>query len=353
MIAPTVGRVVWYWPGKPSVFASLSDTQPMAATVAYVHNARRVNLSVTDHLGTQFPVADVLLLQGDETYTPVTPCCQWMPHQVGQARRDGKTQFFSTALGEPFADTAVPAVSDAMVSRFLAWALPDDFAPDCGISFKGYYSAPGVGPVRFEPTGTNLLNAGQARAMLEHVLGCDVAAAAPLPAAAPATKGVCNDERACGACFSTQGACETKPAVIHLTPHEIQSGSTRVDWAEGLIRQLPETHDGRNSWLLNYGSDYIRRQAEWALRNPNSSLAEALTASQQAPDDSPPEFVEIRRTHGGIGIPARDEWLRCPVVDSEGWSRGVLVVRDGMALRAVMLGKNCRRAAAPHPVSHA
>lgn len=24
-------------------------------------------------------------------------------------------------------------------------------------------------------------------------------------------------------------------------------------WAEGLIRQLPEGHEGRNSWLLNYG----------------------------------------------------------------------------------------------------
>jgi len=41
--------------------------------------------------------------------------------------------------------------------------------------------------------------------------------------------------------------------IIRLTPAEIQSGMSRVCWAEGLIRQLPETHDGRNSWLLNYG----------------------------------------------------------------------------------------------------
>ena len=39
---------------------------------------------------------------------------------------------------------------------------------------------------------------------------------------------------------------------ILLTPAEIQSGSSRVKWAEGLIRQLPETHEGRNSWLMNY-----------------------------------------------------------------------------------------------------
>ena len=42
-------------------------------------------------------------------------------------------------------------------------------------------------------------------------------------------------------------------AVIVLTPAEIQSRHDRVRWAEGLIRQLPDNHDGRNSWLLNYG----------------------------------------------------------------------------------------------------
>lgn len=40
---------------------------------------------------------------------------------------------------------------------------------------------------------------------------------------------------------------------IKLTAAELQSGHDRVRWAEGLIRQLPSDHDGRNSWLLNYG----------------------------------------------------------------------------------------------------
>ena len=40
---------------------------------------------------------------------------------------------------------------------------------------------------------------------------------------------------------------------IKLTPNEIQSNFDRVKYADGLIRQLPETHDGRNTWLLNYG----------------------------------------------------------------------------------------------------
>lgn len=40
---------------------------------------------------------------------------------------------------------------------------------------------------------------------------------------------------------------------IQLTLAEIQSGLDRVKHAEGLIRQLPTNHDGRNTWLLNYG----------------------------------------------------------------------------------------------------
>ncbi len=49
----------------------------------------------------------------------------------------------------------------------------------------------------------------------------------------------------------------TRPAkeVICLTKAEIESGLTRVQWAEALIKQLPEEHEGRNSWLLNYGKE--------------------------------------------------------------------------------------------------
>lgn len=74
------------------------------------------------------------------------------------------------------------------------------------------------------------------------------------------------------------------PPSIQLTPAEVQSGLDRVRWAEGLIKQLPEDHDGRNSWLLNYGTDKAERQAEWARRNPQSSLAKNIAA---APDLRP------------------------------------------------------------------
>ena len=42
--------------------------------------------------------------------------------------------------------------------------------------------------------------------------------------------------------------------LTHLhTPAEWQSGFDRQMFAEGLILQLPADHDGRNTWLLNYG----------------------------------------------------------------------------------------------------
>jgi hypothetical protein len=40
---------------------------------------------------------------------------------------------------------------------------------------------------------------------------------------------------------------------IKLTAAEIQSNHSRQQWAEGLIDQLPASHEGRNSWLMNYG----------------------------------------------------------------------------------------------------
>lgn len=40
---------------------------------------------------------------------------------------------------------------------------------------------------------------------------------------------------------------------IKLSKTEVQSGLSRVLLAEGLILQLPSGHNGKDSWLLNYG----------------------------------------------------------------------------------------------------
>ena len=55
---------------------------------------------------------------------------------------------------------------DKIVSKFLGWKLPADFSPDAGISFKAYFKPDSP----HWPFGTNLLNALQAKAMIEHML---------------------------------------------------------------------------------------------------------------------------------------------------------------------------------------
>lgn len=66
--------------------------------------------------------------------------------------------------------------------------------------------------------------------------------------------------------------CPPITTVIKLTPAEIRTGHDRVKWAEGLIRQLPLNHDGRNSWLLNYGTEGgINTADEDGKDNPEAS----------------------------------------------------------------------------------
>jgi hypothetical protein len=62
-----------------------------------------------------------------------------------------------------------------MVDNFLQWKLPSDFSPDAGISFEpefnhDYMARQGKPPMKHNPIGTNLFNAGQAKAMIEHML---------------------------------------------------------------------------------------------------------------------------------------------------------------------------------------
>lgn len=57
-----------------------------------------------------------------------------------------------------------------LVARFLSWKLPPDFHPDAGISFVPDYNNGTPQGGRHEPTGTNLLNAEQAFAMVRHLL---------------------------------------------------------------------------------------------------------------------------------------------------------------------------------------
>jgi hypothetical protein len=62
------------------------------------------------------------------------------------------------------------AAVDHMVSRFLAWRLPENFSPDNGISFKAEFNEHTAHPMRCNPTGTNLFDRTQAEAMVRHML---------------------------------------------------------------------------------------------------------------------------------------------------------------------------------------
>lgn len=56
-----------------------------------------------------------------------------------------------------------------------------------------------------------------------------------------------------------------QPPVEKLPPEKLTgaverpSRFDRVSWAEGLILQLPVSHEGRNSWLMNYGTSEVGR----------------------------------------------------------------------------------------------
>ncbi len=47
---------------------------------------------------------------------------------------------------------------------------------------------------------------------------------------------------------------------MQQTPVEKQSRYDRIHFAERLIQQLPKDHDGRNTWLLNYGQSHEARK---------------------------------------------------------------------------------------------
>lgn len=56
-----------------------------------------------------------------------------------------------------------------MVDRFLQWKLPQNFNPDCGITFKAAFNEHTAHPMRHEPSGTNLFDATQADAMVRYM----------------------------------------------------------------------------------------------------------------------------------------------------------------------------------------
>jgi len=83
MITPTPGRVMWFWPE-----ATRRETHPLAAMVAYVHNDNMVNLSVLSTDGAPFPACSIAIVQDGSPYVVGDqPYAEWMPYQIGQAKK--------------------------------------------------------------------------------------------------------------------------------------------------------------------------------------------------------------------------------------------------------------------------
>lgn len=87
MIIPTVGRVVWVWPGKQTgSHVVLEREQPWSGQVVFVHNEREVNVVGHDHVGHPFAVQRIRLRQDDDE-APEDIYAEWMPYQKGQAAK--------------------------------------------------------------------------------------------------------------------------------------------------------------------------------------------------------------------------------------------------------------------------
>jgi hypothetical protein len=219
-IIPTVGRVVWFYPAAnqaTSGFAPPAEGQPLAAIIARVVDADAdvVHLAVFDGVGASCSEPYVQIIQEGETAPETGRYATWMPYQIGQAKKRAEEpkvgamlQCSSQIMGTGARDDAylraqalemalrTPGIGNhlhvlraaeayqahiageagaapdvkQMVDRFLGWPLPKTFSPDCGISFDGR-GPDARGYAGSWPIGTNLLNAEEARAMFEYVLG--------------------------------------------------------------------------------------------------------------------------------------------------------------------------------------
>lgn len=90
IIKPTVGRVLWFYPGtlyaEGRGIAYSDPGQPLSAMIAYVHSDSMVNITAWDQNGKKFSVTSVPLIQGDDK-VPESFHCVWMPYQKGQAAK--------------------------------------------------------------------------------------------------------------------------------------------------------------------------------------------------------------------------------------------------------------------------
>lgn len=81
VVAPTVGRMVHYWPDA-SEHIDRNDGHPLSGQIAGVNDDGTVNLQVLDVRGCARSRVRVVLIQdGDDK--PAHTYAEWMPYQKG------------------------------------------------------------------------------------------------------------------------------------------------------------------------------------------------------------------------------------------------------------------------------
>lgn len=87
-IEPVNGRIVRFHPGPDIDVIQNDQTQPLAAIVTHVHMDGTINITVFPSFGDTGSLTSLTLRQpGDIAPSDGKGYCDWMPYQVGQAKK--------------------------------------------------------------------------------------------------------------------------------------------------------------------------------------------------------------------------------------------------------------------------
>jgi len=216
-------------------------------------------------------------------------------------------------------------VTDEMVARFLGWKLPADFAPDCGITFEPVGNKGTRFEYRFEPVGTNLLTAVQAREMLEYVLATG-APTAQQPLDGPAN----NAGVATGSRNGPPSESVTRGNLPPSIPQQEAQGAV-AGWSEAEQRAtLVNSLRASKSWMTGYAEAFVDAFQDHARTTPpapvdvpvNDALLYALEQrdaeiarleAKLALLGGQPAGVECEhKWHPDPDLPEERDWVYCP-----------------------------------------
>jgi len=102
MILPTIGRKLWYWP--PEDFPHPDKSQPLDATIAYVHSMDCINIGFRDQNGVPYAAQQIYLWhgEGNRPVGAIFGYCEWMLFQKGQAMKTEALEIANAAPGTAF-----------------------------------------------------------------------------------------------------------------------------------------------------------------------------------------------------------------------------------------------------------